>query len=224
MKPTGIARYLKRKFYKYITMSRSQNNEEQIVLEYFKGTTGALLDIGANDGYTFSNSLTMIKNGWSACLVEPSEKVFPKLVSLHLDNPRVQCLNVAIGDDLGEVEFHESGGKLIPGSNSLLSTCKKSELSRWGTSEDFKVTTCEMVSFKTMMLESDFKTFRFVSIDAEGYDLFILKQIDLDEIGCECICVEHNSIPEVLMQMQNYIVQFGMRQIGYNAENIIYAK
>lgn len=224
MKPTGIARYLKRKFYKYITMSRSQNNEEQIVLEYFKGTTGALLDIGANDGYTFSNSLTMIKNGWSALLVEPSEKVFPKLVSLHLDNPRVQCLNVAIGEDAGEVEFMDSGGKLIPGTNALLSTCKRSELKRWGNAEDFDETTCEMISFKSLLEESDLKKFRFVTIDCEGYDLDVLRQINLDEIGCECICIEHNSDAEVLMQMRNYILPFGFKQIGYNQENLIMAR
>ena len=40
----------------------SQNQEEQIILDYFNDVkVGHVLDIGANDGKTFSNSLALIE-------------------------------------------------------------------------------------------------------------------------------------------------------------------
>ncbi len=57
----------------------SQNNEEQIIIEYFKDFKGHLLDIGANDGLTLSNSRKLIELGWTGDLVEPSPNAFQKL-------------------------------------------------------------------------------------------------------------------------------------------------
>ena len=52
----------------------SQNHEDDIVLNFFQNTESnkTVLEIGANDGKTFSNSLLLIENGWKAHLVEPS--------------------------------------------------------------------------------------------------------------------------------------------------------
>ena len=55
----------------------TQNNEEELVRAYFsdKDTkTMCLLDIGANDGETFSNSRQLILDGWNAVLVEQALK------------------------------------------------------------------------------------------------------------------------------------------------------
>lgn len=49
----------------------SQNDEEAIIMRYFANRTGRLLDIGAADGMTNSNSLALIERGWRAVLVEP---------------------------------------------------------------------------------------------------------------------------------------------------------
>ena len=43
----------------------SQNNEEQVILDYFGNKIGNLLDIGANDGITLSNSRKLIELGWA---------------------------------------------------------------------------------------------------------------------------------------------------------------
>src|SRR5262245_12533077 len=42
----------------------SQNDEEGIIAGYFGGRTGTLLDIGAYDGVSFSNSRRLIESGW----------------------------------------------------------------------------------------------------------------------------------------------------------------
>ena len=57
-------------------MDYSQNGEQLIIEKYFGDFKGILLDIGANDGETLSNSRSLIKKGWQAVLVEPSESAF----------------------------------------------------------------------------------------------------------------------------------------------------
>ncbi len=49
---------------------REKRNEEQVILDYFGNKIGNLLDIGANDGITLSNSRKLIELGWSGDLIE----------------------------------------------------------------------------------------------------------------------------------------------------------
>ena len=67
--------------------SKSQFEEDLVVYNFFKLTEkpdfiGKILDIGANDGITLSNSYALIKLGWYADLVEPSPKAFK---SIYID-------------------------------------------------------------------------------------------------------------------------------------------
>jgi hypothetical protein len=49
----------------------SQNKEDSIITDYFKGRTGTLLDIGAYDCVSFSNSRWLIELGLAGALIEP---------------------------------------------------------------------------------------------------------------------------------------------------------
>ncbi|NBO23595.1 hypothetical protein EBU94_09705 [bacterium] len=73
----------------------SQNSEDVFLLDFWKqkfgNSKGTLLDVGANDGKTLSNSLLFIENGWKAHLFEPSNPTFQKLVELHKGNENVRC-------------------------------------------------------------------------------------------------------------------------------------
>jgi len=95
-------------------MGYSQNKEDEFILNYFNKRYGAafkgsVLELGANDGFTLSNSLMFIQTGWSATLVEASKDTFDKLNKLHEDNPFVECINIGILDKAGTFTFQESG-------------------------------------------------------------------------------------------------------------------
>jgi FkbM family methyltransferase len=202
-------------------MYRGQNLEDKIVSDWFGQYIGVALEIGANDGVTYSNSFHLIENWWGAVLVEPSQKVFPKLAKLHENNNRVICVNCAIGDHNGIGKLLDSGDFLLKGTCSLLSTLKPEETKRWGD-VSFEETEVNIITFNTLLKQSPYKKFQFVSLDAEGMDLDILRQIDLNRIDCRCICVEHNSSPNILVQIKEYCAAFGLNKIlGTNAENII---
>lgn len=180
-------------------IDHSQHQEQSVILEYFNGRTGNLLDIGSNDGITFSNSLALIQCGWAGDLVEPSHEAFRRLCQLHVHRENVYLHNVAIWDRNGEVDFYESGPLVNGHDFALVSSLKVDETQRWKTVRKpehrpvaYKQTKVIAIDWKTFMQHSYCKTYDFITIDVEGCELDILRQMDLTALGCKMICVEYN--------------------------------
>lgn len=205
--------------------SFSQNNEDLKVQEYFGNYKGTLLSIGENSGTFLSNALLLIRDGWKATLVEPAPKAFEQLKELHKDNPSVHCINAAIGNENTIVAFYDSSTHLGKGDTSLLSTASKKDYDKWKGSTEFEKIKVSMITFDKMMEESPYKTFEFISIDCEGYDLPILRQMNLMELGVRVICIEHNGDNAALSEIRSICSSYGLNtELLINAENIILAK
>ena len=202
---------------------KSQNNEAQIVADYFKGFKGTVLDIGANDGVTFSNSYDLIKNGWSGVLFEPGE-VFKELENLYTNNPNVNCYKLAITEKQDQLTFYQSGCHVKNGKDTgLVSTLDYNETIRWRNSGvEFTETKIQAVPFSWVLKWH--KHFDFITIDAEGFDYQILRQINLNKVCCKCICIEFNGDIKLRLLFENYCKDYGFKLIHSNRENLIFAK
>jgi FkbM family methyltransferase len=208
-------------------MYYGQNKEDKILLEYFAGEEPknlSILDIGANDGITLSNSYAAIQRGWNACLIEPSPSVFAKMKELHKGNDRVHCFEYAISvNDLDNVTFYDSGALLSEKDHALVSSLSSNETSKWRNSgTEYKTISVKTRKFETFLKESPLKTFDAITIDCEGEDLRVLKQINLAGIGCRFLIVEFNGKDETLYRV--FAEYMGMRLIHQNAENLIFVK
>lgn len=198
----------------------SQSREDLFVLNYFGDYRGRLLDIGANDGITFSNSRLLIENGWGAVLVEPGD-VVRELFDLYYQNENVDVYNYGIGYKFETVHFWESGAHVPNGKDiGLVSTTNFEETKRW-PDVGFKERLIDLVPFSRV---ERYIPFDFISIDAEGSDLLILQQIDFDKVGCRCLCIEHNGDEKLLFLYRRYCDKFGMKEALINGENIIFVK
>ena len=209
----------------------SQNNEDSLILDYWKSKygddKGTLIDIGANDGKTLSNSLLFIEDGWNAHLFEPNKNVFEKLNSLHEFNANVFCWNFGIADFDGEKEFYESGSLISADDYSLVSTLHEGEMKRWGQSVQFTKTKVNFKQWGTWYQDISAKkqnTFDYISIDAEGEDWMILNQIDLRKHDCKILCIEWNGVISNEKLFTEYANSHNLIEIHRNAENIIFAK
>jgi FkbM family methyltransferase len=194
----------------------SQNNEEQVILDYFGNKIGNLLDIGANDGITLSNSRKLIELGWGAELIEPAEIPYNKLKELYKDNKKVKLHNIAISDINGEMTFYNSGEHLGNGDSDLLSTLSITDKQKWESKTEYKETKVKSMRWIDF---NYWQLYDFINIDAEGYDLSILKQIDLIEVGCSCLCIEHNGhqYNDIMRELRKY----NMKTLLVNNENLI---
>lgn len=204
----------------------SQNDEDLHIVNYFGEFKGNLLSVGENNGKTLSNSLRLIELGWKATLVEPSPTSFNELFTLHKENKNVKLVNCAIGTEDGKCILHESGAHFADNSDyALLSTIKQPEAKWQGVT--FKDVEVVLSTYKTFLKNLDYwhgvEEFDFITIDAEGVDVDILKQIDLT--NTKLLCIEWNSIESVKQEILEYTSKFGMTNIIYqSAENLLIAR
>jgi FkbM family methyltransferase len=213
----------------------SQSNEQAIILKYFGDYRGTFLDAGANDGATLSNTRALAELGWQGVLIEPSPTAFAKLSAIYqsyipvhdstdLDlAPFGTLVNAAITLQDGPIDFYDSGTHLNKGDTSLLSTTRPEEMARWKKSgETFTKTTVRGITFKTLVKETGLTRADFVSIDVEGADLDVLRQIDLTAFGTRMVCVEVNRADQ--KPFDEYCAKHGLRLLHRNFENAIYTK
>ena len=191
----------------------SQNNEAEVVINYFNGYVGSLLSLGENDGKTFSNSYDLIQLGWSADLVEPIYKPYYAMKTLHESNPKVKCHNFGISSQ-NEVR------NIFSPEDTLIASLIESEVKKWNT--PYSQVECQFYTFERAFKKFRNMWFQFITIDCEGMDLEILKQIDLLDIGCMCICVEYSGNQETLKAIREYCGEHGLKkELLLNFENVI---
>lgn len=191
----------------------SQNNEEQIISNYFGDYIGTFLDLGAYDGKDLSNTYALMLKGWSGVCVEPHPDIFNKLLENTKDF-NVQCLKFAIGIDNGKTTMNAN--------STYYSSLSDTEILRWKGKFDFSKIDVDVINFKTLMQKINKKNFDFISIDCEGLDYEILTQINLSEVNCKMVCVETNG--KNTEKYEKYISSFGLKRIALNSENLIMGK
>ena len=219
----------------------SQNGEQAVFLQYFGERKGRFLDIGANDGVTLSMSRALALLGWNGVCVEPSPSAFYKLDALYRfdENPAtIHCINAAVTTQDGPIELYDSGTHLRKGDTALLSTTVPAEMERWKNShEQFTKIMVRGITFSTLLKECgmahpyeskpsahppNVARFDFITIDAEGADWSILRQIDLRAVGCSMLCIEVNQGPT--SHITDYCRGHGLNLRHRSYENMIFAR
>lgn len=191
-------------------MPYSQNDEESVILSYFKGETGRLLDIGAFDGQWCSNTYEMIKQGWSGVCIEPSPIPFTKLLALHEKNAGVQCVQAIVGEKPGLTRFLDNFG-------DALSTTNPDWPNAW-KGHTFRPMWAVTVTIRDILNQFG-SEFRFLNIDTEGTNLSVLKSIPLAEMKTELVCVEYEySNPTPFLQ---YFDSIGWHAFYRSPQNLI---
>ena len=198
----------------------SQNGEQEIILDILSDINGTFLSLGENDGKTLSNVRGLVENGWTkGVCVEPSEESFNNLKELY-KNTEIHCFKLAVGTEVGELDFWDSGKHANFETTGLLSSLDSSQMDKWGSSTEFKKTTVKCVDFKTLLELSPYKKFDMVSIDCENMDYEILTQMDLGELSVKCLIIESNSIENE--KYVSYCNNFGLFLVNKNRENLIF--
>lgn len=206
-------------------MNFSQNNEQEVIQDYFKNQLPkdlTFLDIGANDGKTLSNTYALALSAWQGVRIEPDPIPFFKL-SCQSFSGLVENFNLAIGLKNESMPFYQSDSHLSKSDSGLLSTLNKSEIDRWKGTQKFEEIEVDVLTWEYFLkTQTSFETFDFISIDAEGMDLDILKQMNLAELKCQLICIEWNAEIRIKHEIDKICRAVGMRKVDQNYENLIY--
>jgi FkbM family methyltransferase len=172
-------------------MGYSQYDEEDFILTFFENKKGTLVDIGAADGITNSNTRKLIENGWEGLLVEPTPVNYGKLIDLYSNNKLINIENCGCGDATKESTFYIDNNDSYHQISTFLEEQKKS-------CENYFHCTFEEIKMKIYKTSDLFNIYKinnidFISIDTEGYDEKVLLGIDFNKIKINLICVENIS-------------------------------
>lgn len=198
-----------------------QRQEDKIIAQFFGDFKGTLLSIGENDGLIYSNVLYFIKRKWRGDLVEPAPKAFGRLFHRHWMNPKVCCHPLAIDNATGVMPFYESESLVNLGDTGLVSSLYQRLVDQWPKTK-FRKTEVQVLTFADFMqTRAYYDRYDLISIDAEGSGLSILKQMNLEKLGCRCLVIEH----EGDIASYNVIMSAaGFRLLATTEENLIFVK
>lgn len=209
-------------------MYYGQNKEDEIindliVSKYGSDFKGTILDLGANDGITLSNSRYFIENGWKGVLIEAGKSPYQKLMTTVL--PNTIAINCAVGNQDGFLTFYESNNLLNSDDIGLVSSLVADETQRWRKAgigfTEYQVECFTWESFRNKF-HLNSQNFDIISIDIEGMDYDVLIQINLEELGCKVLCVEFNGLD--MQKYVDYATKYGMTLVYQNPENLIFLK
>lgn len=167
-------------------------------------TNGFFLEIGAFDGETNSKTAQLADIGWEGLYVEPIKEYAEKCANRHKNN-NVKVLNVAIGDKDGQQKMHKGG---------LPSTLKQENmdhlehyLNEQGSSFGFEEEAVQVYSWQSFRQFLPEQLPDIMVLDAEGFDLQILQNIDFNSFRPNIICTE--VFPEQTSFMPDKVIHEG---------------
>lgn len=173
---------------KKIIGSYSQHNED-LIIDIILGNKnqGFYVDVGANDPIFNSNTKRFYDRGWSGINIEPGLEAFKKL---YEGRPRDINLNIGAGPEPGQMTFYQLSG------DDTLSSLNENAAQKMAKIHKLKI---NKIQINVLPLKEIFKqyvpenvTVDFLSIDAEGFDLSILKSNDWIQYRPSLIVVEFN--------------------------------
>jgi FkbM family methyltransferase len=181
----------------------SQYGEQKIILDFFSRVTSQFstycVDIGAYDGVVGSNSRALFLNGWGGAVVEPDPKTFARLQALYADRTDITCVRKALSDQYREnVVMKFARG---PANTAEEDKWKYAQVS---TLHDYFAASYEKnfgYVYEPATVTTDTlnnvlrhvgapRDLGFLTIDCEGEDLKIIKELDFDSFRPLLICVE----------------------------------
>jgi FkbM family methyltransferase len=84
-------------------------HQEDLVAEFLLGKVSSYIDIGANDGFTFSNTRRFARQSARGLCFEPVANTYRRLRLFTLPYPRVKCILGGVSDYQGTCMVQEEG-------------------------------------------------------------------------------------------------------------------
>ena len=199
----------------------SQSNEQEIILDYFGDYVGTFLDIGCNDGETYSNTRALALKGWGGSMVDASPKAIDRAKKLYEGNTSIDVIWAAISDMNGKAILHESDEHAGYGDIALVSSLDQNETRRWNKNK-FTQVEVPMMDFATLMENTSHYRYDFISADIEGFEPKLLPQINFRQLETKMVCVEWNS--RNFDYFEKCFKAWDFKFYAENAENLFFVK
>ena len=170
-----------------------------LLVNHFK--TGYFVEIGANDGFTLSNTFYLEEHfGWSGLLVEAN----PKYADSLSRRKHATIINKAIGDETCVAQFVDAG--LHGGLTKWLDTLHAHH------TDQAPVINVPCITLKQMFDDAHVpKVIDFLSVDVEGGEITIVRQLIQNERRVRCGCIEANDRKDDIAMIKHLLENAGYK-------------
>jgi FkbM family methyltransferase len=194
----------------------SQYGEDALLARIFERPTGVCVEVGANDGATYSNTKYFEELGWVCILIEPAPHLFSQL---QLNRKGIQ-FNCAASSKEAQMVLHIPQGYDLFSSLEPQSTMSE-ELSKTRTAIESVIVPVRPLD--SILYESGVGAIDFVSIDVEGHELEVLRGFDLTRWNPTIVLIEDKSDLKIT-DVERHMATHGYQRFYRSGGNDWYTK
>ena len=187
------------------------------ILEFFLGRRerGCFIEVGAHDGYSFSNSWGLAERGWEGFLIEPVPQLAAAATERHRGHPRITVVTQAVGAEEGVLELQLAGA---------LTTANAALAGEYEHVNGFREhLTGETVTVRQERLDSFLERTKLdgeldlVIVDVEGFEAAVFSGFDLDHWKPKILVVEIADVHPDLTTTRSHdaILSQSIQDAGY---------
>ncbi len=192
----------------------SQNNEEEIILNYFGNKVGSFIEVGAYDPFLFSNTRALVERNWSGIYLEAHPKHLQKFQELYKYHQNIKTIHGALSATADDVIFFLS--------DDAISTTDLNHKAKWEKGGSVFNEGTLIPAYTIDELVNTTTGFDFLTLDTEGTSFKLFTLLPDDYINSlSMICIEHDGQMKAIDSRLRY---YGFKQLLLNGENLIYAK
>jgi FkbM family methyltransferase len=203
-------------------VSYSQRADDYIAWQLLnKKTKGLVVEVGAFDGVHLSNSFALEKIGWRAICIEPNPEMF---LHLQKNRPLATNLNQAIVGDsnLNEIEFYAEEIGVLSGCSFDESDIKRRYANRGLEYKDPQKISVPAATLTNLCEKLKIENLDVLSIDVEGFELEVLKGLDLSAISVNLFIIEANDKDFKVAILEYFKAYPQYTFVGSNYQNLFF--
>lgn len=198
-------------------MGYAQNAEDVLVAPWLPDI-GKLLDIGACDGVRYSNTRIFMERGWWGVLIEPERRNLDALHHLYRGNTRTRVIEAAVVPN----GYRGQTVHLVPNQFIGLASCLElwpEHRRKWAAHTRF-LDPIRVLAMRPATLNR-LGPFDLVSLDIEGGNVDIARELDWGKLCKSVAIVEHDGQIETLRDL---FESAGFALAHMNGENAIFRR
>jgi len=197
---------------KYAQLAYSQEGEDLVLNRLFDNRhDGIYVDVEANHPLRFSNTHFFYKKGWRGVNIEPNPELHKELQDIRKEDANI---NLGVSTEEGELDYYMF-------NEPALNTFSKKEADEYLQKKEYslikkikvEVDTLENILSEIPSFKN--KTIDFMSVDAEGFDLKVLKSNNFNKNSPTVILVEILGVGKISQVFDNEVYVFLIEK-GYD--------